>query len=152
MNRELALSIAEKINKAMTLLNNEKKIARDYGIGFLLNHAEVHLLDIINDRPDENTSQLALRNGITKGAVAQITKKLMEKELITAFQIPENKKEVYFKLTKLGKKAVAGHTQHHDKLSAGLRKYFETLNDKDMQTILTFLDILIEGNNSTTKK
>jgi hypothetical protein len=67
MNRELAFAISEKINKAVPILSNEKKIARDYGIGFLLNHAEVHLLDTINEHPGENTSQLAIRNGITKG-------------------------------------------------------------------------------------
>jgi DNA-binding MarR family transcriptional regulator len=146
MNRELALAIAEKINKAVTVLDKEKKVARDYGVGFLLNHAEVHLLDTINQHQGENTSQLALRNGITKGAVAQITKKLLEKELITAFQVPENKKEVYFELTKLGKKAVSGHDRHHRRLNSGLTKYFETLSDKDMRTISAFLDKIIEGN------
>jgi DNA-binding MarR family transcriptional regulator len=147
MNRELALAIAEKINKAVTVLEREKKAARDYGIGFLLNHAEVHLLDNINEHPDENTSQLALRNGITKGAVAQITKKLQEKGLITAFQLPENKKEIYFELTKSGKKAVAGHERHNKRLNEGLSTYIETLSGKDMRNILTFLDKIIEGNN-----
>jgi DNA-binding MarR family transcriptional regulator len=146
MNRELALAIGEKINKAVTVLGREKKVARDYGIGFLLNHAEVHLLDTISQHQGENTSQLALRNGITKGAIAQITKKLLEKGLITAFQAPENRKEVYFELTKLGQKAVSGHDRHHRRLNAGLSKYFETLSNKDMQTISTFLDKIIEGN------
>ena len=146
MNRESALSIAEKVNKAVTVLANEKKVARDYGTGFLLNHAEVHLLDFINEHSGENTTKLASRNGITKGAVAQITKKLLEKELITAFQMPENRKEVYFELTALGKKAVSGHDRHHRRLNAGLEKYFETLSDKDMRTISTFLDKIIEGN------
>jgi DNA-binding MarR family transcriptional regulator len=146
MNNELALAIGEKINKAVTVLSREKKVARDYGIGFPLNHAEVHLLDTINQHRGENTSRLALRNGITKGAVAQITKKLLEKDLITAFQVPENRKEVYFELTKLGRKAVSGHDRHHRRLNAGLSKYFETLSDKDMQTISAFLDKIIEGN------
>jgi DNA-binding MarR family transcriptional regulator len=109
----------------------------------------VHLLDTINEHPGENTSQLAARNGITKGAIAQITKKLLEKELITTFQIPENRKEVYFELTKLGKKAVSGHDRHHKRLNAGLTKYFEILSDKDMQTIVTFLDVLIEGSSDS---
>jgi DNA-binding MarR family transcriptional regulator len=152
MNRELALAIAEKINKAVTVLDKEKKVARDYGVGFLLNHAEVHLLDSIGEHSGENTSQLALRNGITTGAIAQITKKLLEKGLVTAFQVPENKKEVYFELTKLGQKAVSGHDRHHKRLNSGLTKYFETLSDKDMQTILTFLDILIEGNSPAAVK
>ena len=147
MNGELALAIAEKINKAVIVLDREKKAARDYGIGFPVNHAEVHLLDTISRHPDENTSQLALRNGITKGAIAQITKKLQEKGLITAFQLPENKKEIYFELTKLGKKAVSGHDRHHKRLNAGLSTYFETLSDRDMRTIVTFLDKIIEGNN-----
>jgi DNA-binding MarR family transcriptional regulator len=146
VDNELALVIGEKINKAVTVLSREKKIARDYGTGFLLNHAEVHLLDTINQHQGENTSQLALRNGITKGAVAQITKKLLEKGLITAFQVPENRKEVYFELTKLGKKAVSGHDRHHRRLNAGLSEYFELLSDKDMQIISAFLDKIIEGN------
>ncbi|MDR1147103.1 MAG: MarR family transcriptional regulator [Spirochaetaceae bacterium] len=147
MNKELVFAIGEKTNKAVSILNNEQKVARDYGIGFLLNHAEVHLLGIINEHPDENTSQLAARLGITKGAIAQITKKLLEKGLMTSFHPPENKKEVYFEMTKLGKKAVSGHNRHHQRLNSGLMKYFETLSDKDMQTILTFLDNIIEGNN-----
>ena len=152
MNKELSLIIGEKINKAVTVLDREKKVARDYGTGFLLNHAEVHLLDTINRNPDENTSQLAQRNGITKGAVAQITKKLLEKELITAFQMPDNRKEVYFELTALGKKAVSGHDRHHRRLNAGLEKYFETLSGKDMKTISTFLDNIIEGNSPAAEK
>jgi DNA-binding MarR family transcriptional regulator len=148
MNKELTLAIGEKINKAVTVLSREKKVARDYGIGFPLNHAEVHLLDTINQHQDENTSQLAQRNGITKGAVAQITKKLLEKGLITTFQVPENRKEVYFELTKLGQKVVSGHDRHHRRMNAGLSKYFETLSDKDMQIISTFLDKIIEGNSS----
>jgi DNA-binding MarR family transcriptional regulator len=144
MNSELTLTIEEKINKAVTILSNEKKIVRDYGIGFPLHHAEVHLLDTIRTHPGENTSALAMRNGITKGAIAQITKKLLEKKLITAFQMPENRKEVYFALTTLGKKAVSGHDRHHKRLNAGLSKYFDSLSDEDIQTITTFLDVLID--------
>jgi DNA-binding MarR family transcriptional regulator len=146
MDKNLALAIAEKTNKAVSILNSEKKVPRDYGTGFPLNHADVHLLDTINGHLDENTSQLAARMGITKGAVAQITKRLAEKSLITTYHTPENKKEVYFELTKLGKKAVLGHRRHHERLNAGLQRYFESLSDKDMRTILTFLDVLIAGN------
>jgi DNA-binding MarR family transcriptional regulator len=146
MDKELALVIGEKINKAVSILNSEKKVARDYGIGFPLNHAEVHLLDIINGHPDENPSQLAVRIGITKGAIAQTTAKLLEKDLITSFHPPENNKEVYFELTKLGKKAVSGHWKHHERLNTGLMNYFETLSGKDIKTIFSFLDTIINGN------
>jgi DNA-binding MarR family transcriptional regulator len=145
MNKEMAIDIGEKINKAVTVLGREQKVARDYGAGFPINHAEVHLLDTINKHPGENTSRLARRNGITKGAVAQITKKLLEKSLVTSFQMPGNRKEVYFELTKLGKKVVSGHDRHHKRLNAELSKYFDGLSDRDMKTIATFLDKIIEG-------
>jgi DNA-binding MarR family transcriptional regulator len=152
MNKEMALDIGEKINKAVTVLSREQKVARDYGAGFPINHAEVHLLDTINQHPGENTSRLARRNGITKGAVAQITKKLLEKSLVTSFQMPGNRKEVYFELTKLGKKVVSGHDRHHRRLNTELSKYFDSLSDRDMQTISAFLDKIIEGNSAAILK
>ena len=144
MNTEMILAIVEKFSKAANILNNEQKVARDYGIGFPLNHAEIHLLGIINEHPDENTSQLAARLGITKGAIAQITKKLLEKGLMTSFHPPENRKEVYFKLTKLGEKAVSGHIRHHKRLNTRFFTYLETLSEKDLKNILTLLDKAIE--------
>ena len=145
MNKELLLSLGEKVNIAVSILNKENKVSRDYGIGFLLNHAEVNLLYIISTYPNENTSKLALRLGVTKGAIAQITKKLLEKELLTSFNIPKNKKEMYFELTKLGKKAISGHIQHHKQLNKGLQKYTDTLSEKEITTILTFFEELIKS-------
>jgi DNA-binding MarR family transcriptional regulator len=151
MKTELILALAEKFIKAANILNNEQKVARDYGIGFPLNHAEVHLLTIIKEHPDENTSQLAARLSITKGAIAQITKKLLEKGLMTSFHPPENRKEVYFKLTKSGKKVVSGHIRHHNRLNAGFFAYLETLSDKDLKNMLTLLDKAIENYTSWIK-
>jgi DNA-binding MarR family transcriptional regulator len=128
------------------MLDRKKQIAQDYGISFPLNHAKIYLLYTIHRYPDENISQLALRLGITKGAIAQITKKLLEKGLITSFHTSENKKEVYFYLTGLGEKAVLGFRHHLEKQSAGLQKYLRTLTAKDIKTILAFLDTLIDEN------
>jgi DNA-binding MarR family transcriptional regulator len=79
-------------------------------------------LDTINQHQGENTSRLALRNGITKGAVAQITKKLLEKDLITAFQVPENRKEVYFEQTFFAMFDASGSFPPIGKLRAKPRK------------------------------
>ena len=80
MHRQLALILAEKINKAITVLNAEKKTPRDYGIGFSLYHSEIRLLDTIAVHAGENSSALAARLGITKGAITQVVKKLTEKK------------------------------------------------------------------------
>jgi DNA-binding MarR family transcriptional regulator len=93
MNDELKLTVAEKLNKAVSILDRKKQVEQDYGISFPLNHAKIYLLYTIHRYPDENISQLALRLGITKGAIAQITKKLLEKGLMTSFHTSENKKD-----------------------------------------------------------
>ncbi|MDR1322398.1 MAG: MarR family transcriptional regulator [Gracilibacteraceae bacterium] len=145
MNRKAALMLAEKLNKTVTVLNAEKKEARDYGIGFPLYHSEVHLLDTIHLHEGNNGQELAKRLGITKGAVAQIAKKLIDKALIESYQLPGNKKEVYFRLTELGERAVAGHKRHHERMSAGVIEYIDKLGEKDIQTILRFLDTMMNG-------
>jgi DNA-binding MarR family transcriptional regulator len=146
VNNDLTIAIGERIKKAVSILNSEQKIARNYGVGFPLNHAEIHLLCIISEHPEENTSQLAVRLNITKGAIAQNTKKLLEKGLMASFHLPENRKELYFELTKLGKKAVSGYYRHHKRLNDRLAEYWKTVSGKDLKIILAFLDALIDSN------
>jgi DNA-binding MarR family transcriptional regulator len=145
MNRKAALMLAERLNKTVTVLNAEKKEARDYGVGFPLYHSEVHLLDAIHSHEDENGQELAKRLGITKGAVAQVAKKLIGKALIESYQLSSNKKEVYFRLTELGERAVKGHRRHHECMNVKVVEYINKLSEKDIQTILRFLDTMING-------
>jgi DNA-binding MarR family transcriptional regulator len=74
------------------------------GVGFPLYHSEVHLLDAIHLHEGENEQELAKRLGITKGAAAQVAKKLIGKALIESYQLSGNKKEVYSRLTELGER------------------------------------------------
>jgi len=148
MNSDLSLTLGEKISKAVTLLNNENKVAHDYGIGFPLYHAEVNLLYIISKYPHENTSLLAIRLGITKGAITQITQKLLGKGLLTSFNTPGNRKVVYFELTKLGKKVISSHIRYHEQRNAQIREYFSTLSNNDQKTIHSFFDVLINSHSN----
>lgn len=145
IDRELALALAEKINRAMNAHNGEMKVARDYGTGFLLYHSEVHLLDAINLHEGENERELAARLGVTKGAVGQVAKKLLSKGLAESYRLPGNKKEIYFRLTALGRKAIAGHQQHHERINTGLFAYIESLEEKDVKIIMEFLDVMTQS-------
>lgn len=40
---------------------------------------------------------------MTRGAISKLTKKLIKKGLIVSYQKPDNKKEIYFRLTEQGK-------------------------------------------------
>jgi DNA-binding MarR family transcriptional regulator len=145
IDKKLALSLAEKINRAMNAHSAEMKTARDYGTGFSLYHSEVHLLDTISLHKGENEKELATRLGVTKGAVGQVAKKLVSKGLAESYQLPENKKEVYFLLTALGEKAVAGHHRHHERINAALFAYIGELEEKDVEIIMEFLDVMTQS-------
>lgn len=138
------LSLVEKMCKIGNILNQEMKTAWDYGIGFPLYHSEVQLLDVINNHEGANASELAKILGVTCGAVGQVIKKLMSKALIESYQLPDNKKEIYFRLTELGRRASVGHRKHHETLNAGVLNYLDQLEDADLQRISKIFDVIID--------
>jgi DNA-binding MarR family transcriptional regulator len=135
----------EKFTHIVNIVTREMKTAWDYGVGFPLHHSEVHLLEAIKFCNGANAGEIARYLGITNGAVSQVAKKLMDKALIETFQVEDNRKEVFFRLTPLGNKACAGHQRHHKKINASLNKYIEQLNEKDYKAILGFFDMMIKG-------
>jgi DNA-binding MarR family transcriptional regulator len=137
--------LTEKLYKLVTLLAWEMETAWDYGVGFTLNHSETHLLDNIKIYSGANAGELARLMNITNGAVSQITKKLLDKELIESYRMPDNRKEVFFNLTPLGEKVYRGHQKHHDKMNAGFFDYVEGLNESDLRKICDFLDTVIQS-------
>ncbi|MDF2935735.1 MAG: transcriptional regulator, MarR family [Paenibacillaceae bacterium] len=58
----------------------------------------------IGNHADSNVTKLAESFYMTRSAISKITKKLMEKGLIDSYQKPENKKEIYFRLTEQGRR------------------------------------------------
>ena len=86
-----------------------EKIPVDYGIGKNLYHSERHMLDTIGHNSGMNISELARDQGVTKGAVSQIVKKLEGKQVIQRYKQAENDKEVFVELTKLGEEIFSKH-------------------------------------------
>ncbi|MDR1961636.1 MAG: MarR family transcriptional regulator, partial [Gracilibacteraceae bacterium] len=95
--------LVEKVYKAMNIIYGEMKTAWDYGIGFPLYHSEVHLLEAIRLREGANAGEMARFLGISNAAVSQVAKKLTKKALIETYRAADNQKEVFFRLTALGK-------------------------------------------------
>ncbi|MFP3043624.1 MarR family transcriptional regulator [Treponema primitia] len=137
--------LIEKVYKAVNVMSGEIKTAWDYGVGFPLYHSEVHLLEAINLHRGANAGELARRLGISNAAVSQVAKKLVKKALAETYRAEDNQKEVFFRLTDLGKKACAGHKKHHTKMYAGFIDDYKTFTKKDLEAISKFLDSMIES-------
>lgn len=134
--------VTNQIFDIIRLLEDEKKKPKDYGVGDLLFHAEVMFLEAVANHPDENVSDLSEHFGITKGAVTQMSAKLLKKGLIEMVKREDNKKEKTFRLTIKGREAICGHQMFHKQMNQKLCSFFATLNQEEMAVIFRFLGCL----------
>lgn len=102
--------------------------------------SEIETIEYIAKNPQVNVTRLAQHLYMTRGAASKITQKLLKKGLIERFQLPENKKEIYFRLTSEGQKINTRHENLHQKFSENDQIVFDQLTDESVSNILDFLD------------
>ncbi|WP_215827733.1 MarR family transcriptional regulator [Pelorhabdus rhamnosifermentans] len=139
------IEIIEKMACLLNKINQVNKIPCDYGTGHILYRSEIHMIEAINNHENVNASELANILGITSGAITQVTSKLVKKGLIEQFRMPNNKKEVYYRLTNLGKIANAKHSKNHEKLYRNVSRYLDGINPDNIKVINTFIDKIVEN-------
>ena len=99
-----------RITNKYNVLNNKPY---EFGVNELLTPAEVHTIDAIGRNREANVTELAHRLGVTKGALSQMANKLQLRNFIVKLKDKDNEKDVFFKLTKKGKKAFDEHIKFH---------------------------------------
>ena len=102
--KELALMLERQ---DMLSKLTEGKCLDEYG------YSETHCIDYIGRLELPNVTKIAEHMGMTRGAISKMTKKLLTKGLIEKYTLESNKKEVYFKLTDLGKTLFEEHAKRH---------------------------------------
>ena len=87
----------------------------------------LHVLDAIGRLEPVNGITISKQFGIPKGSVSKVTRKLAAKNLIITETIPNNKKEILFRMTPLGKEIFNVHRMMHiemeQRMSQFLRRY-----------------------------
>lgn len=106
----------ENVYRLINKYNQKTKIARRYGTEDLLYSAEVHMIEIIGSYKTITTTKLAVVLGITKGAVSQVTRKLLEKNLIKKNSSGDKVNETPFSLTDDGKVVYSYHQAMHKEM------------------------------------
>ena len=62
------------------------------------------------------------------------------KGFIERYQVPTNKKEIYFRLTDLGRRAYDGHVHYHSRHSNSFYDNFNDYNEEQKDLIIKFVD------------
>lgn len=100
--------------------------------------SEVHCIEFIEKNPDSNVTKLAESFYMTRSAISKIAKKLMDKGCVESYQKPENKKEIFFRLTAKGKKVYQIHEELHQEFQERDQAVFEQVTDEEYDSMLAF--------------
>jgi DNA-binding MarR family transcriptional regulator len=137
MNKEdqVIMGFRDILNK-MVCLNKPKM--EDSLKGY--KSSEVHCIEYIGRNEDSNVTKLAESFYMTSGAITKITKKLIKKGVIESYQKPDNKKEIYFRLTEQGKVINKVHEELHKEFQERDKAVFEQVTEEQFDSMLSFVE------------
>ncbi len=104
------------------------------------NPSEVHCIEYIGRNVDSNVTKLAESSYMTRSAISKLTKKLIKKGLIESYQKPDNKKEIYFRLTEQGKAINKVHEELHKESQKRDKAVFEQVTEEQFDIMLSFTE------------
>ncbi|MGL5415076.1 MAG: MarR family transcriptional regulator [Clostridium sp.] len=102
--------------------------------------SEVHCIEYIGSHVDANVTELSLGLYMTRSAISKLTKKLMDKDYIESYKKPENKKEIYFRLTKKGEDIHKVHENLHNEFKERDKAIFNSTSEADFDIMLKFIE------------
>ena len=102
--------------------------------------SEVHCIEYIGRNADSNVTKLAESFYMTRGAMSKITQKLIKKGVIDSYQKPDNKKEIYFRLTEQGKAVYKIHEGLHKEYQERDKAVFEQLTGEQLDSMVSFVE------------
>ena len=113
---------------------NTLETVDDYGF------SELHCIDSIGKIEDPNVSKISKKLEMTTGAISKICKKLIKRDAIISYKKPENKKELYFKLTEFGKELYIKHEEKHEKWEDKDLIFLSQFSDEESEVINKYLE------------
>lgn len=142
---EEVMNFFENTYRLINKYNQKTKTAKTYGTEDLLYSAEVHMIEIIGSYETITTTKLAKTLGITKGAVSQITHKLLKKNLIVKIPSTEKNNEVLISLTDKGRIVYSNHQNMHRKMMERIDSIICDLSDEGKTALVQIVQVIDES-------
>ena len=99
----------------------------------------LHVLSAIGKLEPVNGITISKQFGFSKGNVSKITRRLADKNIINFEYIPDNKKEVLFRTTPLGREINRVHQALHDQIDIGVKHFLHRYNENELQFLVNTL-------------
>ncbi|MDF3003359.1 MAG: MarR family transcriptional regulator [Bacillota bacterium] len=102
--------------------------------------SEVHCIEYIGRNEDPNVTKLAESFFMTTGAISKLTAKLINKGVIESYRKPENRKEIYFRLTEKGTEVYKIHEELHREFQKRDKVVFQQVTEEQFDSMLRFVE------------
>lgn len=104
------------------------------------NNSELHIIAAIGDLEHPNVTALAEYMKMTKGGISKNMKKLATLNLVEAFQLDDNSKNIYYRLTKEGEKVYALHDKAHKAWLERDRRFMADFSEEQLKKVADFME------------
>jgi len=105
----------------------------------------LRVLDAIGRLEPVNGITISEQYRIPKGTVSKITRRLITQKLISAESLANNKKEVLFRTTPLGKELFHAHRAFDEQMEKGFVRFLKRYNDDELRFIVRLLQDAVEA-------
>ncbi|MFT8322140.1 MAG: MarR family transcriptional regulator [Bacillus sp. (in: firmicutes)] len=105
---------------------------------------QLHIASLLKENGESNNRFLADKLNLTKAAVTKATKELLDENVIAAVQKAENKKEIYYTLSKEGEMLALVHDELHEKLRMRYIEIFKQFDEHELKAIRRFFKEVTE--------
>ena len=104
----------------------------------------LRVLDAIGRLEPVNGITISKQFRIPKGSVSKATRRLIAKKLIKTESLPNNKKEILYRTTPLGKELFQAHRAFDEQMEKGFVKFLQNYNEKELRFIVRVLHDVTE--------
>lgn len=129
----------ELLHRISNSIRALEKQTRRYDDEVISTPPEAHLIEVIHNHPNANTSEIAAILGLTKGSISLRTARLCKKGLIEKYNQKGNKKEIYYRVTPLGQKVYDAHERFHAEQNRQIYNKFASFSPEEKKFICGFL-------------
>lgn len=119
-----------------------KEAAEEDVIDVPKNMTSIHVIDCIGQHEPINNTGIAKKMNLSKANVTKISTKLIKEEFINSYHLSDNKKEVYFKLTRKGRQIFDLHERLHKKKELAFYQFLDSFSQDEQNAVLKFLEQL----------
>lgn len=131
-----------RVNNKFTTIKKRKTV--DVCNNTNLYPSEMQVLCLFITHSELTVTDIAFDLSITKSAASQLVKKLCSKNMLQKYRSEENERIVILKTTAQGMLAVENFFNNSSHAFGELAKEFSLISDKELETILFFLNKLEE--------